>query len=243
MTHALVRTLPSTRAASALVGLLVVAALWASATGFGATASTQLPNANVLGTLSMSDPTSKAADPALCTDAVAPLDTDNCGDVAFSGSGASKVLKLGSLSGTDVQAGSLTWKVTTTNPTGYVVRLSNAGTAPLLRSASSTIPDMATSPLVALAAVDDATHFGVAMGDGATDAEGAVNYAGSPWVTGGQQAELYSGIPAAGMDVCRRMTAQNDDPCTATFAAASISSQPPTPGSYAGTVRMVASAL
>jgi hypothetical protein len=191
----------------------------------------------------MTDPTVKNADPAPCTDAVAPLDTDNCADVSFSGSGASKVLKLGSLSGSDVQAGSLTWKVTTTNPTGYAVRMSNAGAAPLLRSSTSTIPDMGTSPLVALAAVDDATHFGVAMGDGATDAEGAVSYAGSPWVTGGQQAELYSGIPVGGMDVCRRTTAQTDDPCTATFAAASIASQPPTPGSYAGTVRMVASAL
>lgn len=243
MTHALIRTRPLARAASLLLGMLALAAISAAATGFGATTTTLLPSANVLGTLSMSDPTAKGADPALCTDAVAALDTDNCGDVTFSGSGASKVLKLGSLSGTDVQAGSLTWQVSTTNPTGYVVRMSNAGSAPLLRSASSTIPDMATSPLVALAAVDDATHFGVAMGNGATDAEGAVNYAGSPWVTGGQQAELYSGIPAAGMDVCRRTTAQSNDPCTATFVAASIASQPPTPGSYAGTVRMVASAL
>ena len=244
MTHALVRTMPPARAASLLLGMLLLVAFFAAATGFGASVSTQLPSATVRGTLSMTDPTTKNADPALCTDAVAALDSDNCGDVTFSGTGSGKVLKLGALSGTDVQAGALTWQVATTNPTGYVVRMSNAGTAPLLRSSSSTIPDMSTSPLVALAAVDDATHFGVAMGNAATDAESSVNYAGSPWVTGGQQAELYSGIPAAGMDVCRRATATaGNDPCTATFAVASISSQPPTPGSYAGTVRMVASAL
>jgi hypothetical protein len=235
--------MPSPRAAWLLVGALLLVAFAASATGFGATASTQLPNANVVGTLSLSDPTTKNADPAVCTDAVAALDTDNCGDVGFSGSGAAKVLDLGDLSGTDVQAGSLTWTVTTTNPTGFAVRMSNAGAAPLLRSSSSTIPDMPTSPLVAQGAVDDSTHFGVAMGNAATDAEGAVSFAGSPWETGGQQAELFSGIPAAGMDVCRRTSAQTNDPCTATFAVASVSSQPPTPGAYAGTVRLTASAL
>lgn len=245
MTHALVRTLPSTRAATALVGLLVLAALWASATGFGATASTQLPNANVLGTLSMSDPTAKAADPALCTDAVAPLDTDNCSDVTFTGSGSSKTLKLGSLSGTDVQAGALTWSVSTTNPTGYAVRMDNAGASPLLRGTAGSIPDMSTSTGVPQASVPGATHFGVAAGNAATDAEGSVSYAGSPWVTGGQQGELFFGVPATGspVDVARRTGSQLNDPFTLTFAAASISSAPPTPGTYAGTIRLIASVI
>lgn len=238
MTPALVRTLPSARTAMVLVGLLLLVSVWAASTGFGATTSTQLPNANVLGTLSMTDPTIKNGDPAVCTDAVAPLDTDNCGDTSFAGTGASKVLRLGALSGTDVQAASLTWTVSTTNPTGYVVRMSNAGTAPLLRSSGGTIADMSTTSLVPQAAVDDATHFGVAMGNATSDSEPVE----AAFVSSGQQAELFSGIPTAGMDVCRR-TVASTDPCTATFAAASVSSSPPPPGSYAGTVRMVASAL
>ena len=244
MTHALVRTLPGSRAATAIVGLIVLAALWASATGFGATSSTQLPNANVLGTLSMTDPTAKAAEPGVCTDAVAPLDTDNCGDVTFSGSGSSKVLKLGALSGSDVQAGALTWLVSTTNPTGYAVHMENAGAAPLLRSSAGSIPDMSTSTAVPQSSVDDATHFGVAAGDAATDAQGSVSYAGSPFVSSGQQGELFLGVPSGSqVDVARRTGPQANDPFTLTFAAASISSSPPAPGSYAGTVRLTAAVI
>lgn len=240
MTHALVRTLPSSRAATALIGMLVIIAMLSAATGFGATSSTQLPTANVLGTISMTDPVAKSAEPPVCTDALAPLDTDDCTDVSFA-PGTGQVLKLGSLSGSDVQAGSLTWQVSTTSTTGYVVRLSNAGTAPMLRSSDSTIPDMQSSPLVPASAVDDGTHFGVAMGNAAADNEGAVDYPGSPWVTAGQQGELYSGIPTTGMDIARRTTSQTNDPFTVTFAAAATAGQQPTPGSYAGTARIVAS--
>lgn len=242
MSRALVRPDRPSRLVAAFVGVLGLVALLTSATGFGATDSTQLPSANVVGTLSLTDPAAKSADPPVCTDAVAPLDTDNCADVTFTG-GASKVLKLGSLSGSDVQAGSLRWTVSTTNVTGYRVHMSNVGAAPLLRSSSSTIADMATSPLVPASAVDDATHFGVAMGDPAADNEGAVSYVGSPWVTGGQQGEMFSGIPTTGMVVAERTSAQTADPFTATFAAASVASAQPAAGSYAGTVRIVASAL
>lgn len=242
MTHALASTLPSRRAATALLCMLATVALLSAATGFGATSTTQLPNATVLGTISLSDPVAKSADPPVCTDAVAPLDTDDCGDVAFT-PGSTKVLKLGSLSGSDVQAGSLRWSVTTTSSTGYRVHMSNAGPAPVLRSADGTIADMATGPLVPAASVDDGTHFGVAMGDPAADNEGAVAYPASPWVTGGQQGELFSGIPTSGMVVAERSAPQTNDPFTATFAAASIAGQQPTPGSYAGLVRLVASII
>jgi hypothetical protein len=218
-------------------------ALLAASTGFGATTSTVLPNTNLVGMLALTDPATKGTDPPVCTDAVAPLDTDNCTDTTFT-PGAGKVLRLGALSGSDVQAASLTWSVTTTNPSGYRVHMSNAGAAPLLRSSGSTIADMQTSaPLVPAAAVDDATHFGVAMGDPAADNQSAVDFPGSPWVASGQQGELFSGIPTAGMVVAERAIPQTNDPFTATFAAASIASQPPAPGSYAGTVRIVASAL
>lgn len=242
MTHALARRARARRAPALLAGTLACILLAACATGFGASTSTQLPNATVFGTLSLTDPAAKSADPPVCTDAIAPLDTDNCADVTFT-PGATKVLRLGSLSGSDVQAGSLTWLVSTTNPTGYRVHMSNAGAAPLLRSASATIADMPTSPLVPAGSVDDATAFGVAMGSAAADNENAVDYVGSPWVTGGQQGELFSGIPAGGMVVAERGTAQTNDPITATFAVAATASQQPTNGSYAGTVRIVASAL
>ena len=242
MSRALVRPDRPSRLVAAFVGVLATVALLTSATGFGATDSTQLPSANVVGTLALTDPTSKSADPPVCTDAGAPLDTDNCGDVTFTG-GSSKVLRLGSLSGSDVQAGALRWTVTTSNPTGYRVHMSNVGVAPVLRASGSTIADMSTGPLVPASAVDDSTHFGVAMGDPAADSEGAVSYTGSPWVTGGQQGELFSGIPTTGMVVAERTSAQTADPFTATFAATSTASAQPPSGSYAGTIRLVASAL
>ena len=241
MPHALARLLPTRRATAALACVLACVGLAASATGFGATA-TQNPSATVIGTISLTDPTVKGANPSVCTDALAPLDTDDCTDVAFTG-GASKVLSLGALSGSDVQAGSLRWLVTTTSVTGYRVRMSNAGPAPLLRSSGSTIADMQSSPLVPAASVDDATHFGVALGDAVADNEGAVDFAGSPWVSGGQQGELYSGIPTGGMVVAERTTPQADDPFTASFAVASVAGQQPAPGSYSGTVRVVASII
>ncbi len=242
MSRALVRPDRPSRLVAAFVGVLAIVALITSATGFGATSATELPSATVVGTLALTDPVAKSADPPVCTDAVAPLDTDDCTDVTFTG-GASKILRLGSLSGSDVQAGSLRWTVTTTNVTGYRVHMSNVGAAPLLRSASSTIPDMPTSPLLPASSVDDATHFGVAMGDPAADNEGAVSYTGSPWVTGGQQGELFSGIPTTDIVIAERTSAQTADPFTATFAAASVASAQPAAGSYAGTVRIVASAL
>ena len=107
------------------------------------------------------------------------------------------VLRLGSLAGTDVQAGSLRWLVTTTNPLGYRVTMSNAGTAPLMRSSCGLdrrhAVDLRGAP--ASSVVDDATHFGVAMGDPRADDEAAVPAAvGTP---GGQQGELFRGIPAS----------------------------------------------
>lgn len=226
-----------------LLALLVVAAALSSATGFGATTATLLPTANVASTISLTDPIAKAADPPVCTDALAPLDTDDCADVSFT-PGASKVLNLGSLSGSDVQAGSLRWKVTTTSPTGYVVRMSNPGAAPVLRGSAGTIPDMSTSAFLAASAVDDTTGFGVAWGDPAADDEGAVSFAGSPWVTaGGQQGELFAGVSTTEVDVARRTTPQADDAFTGTFAVAAIASAQPTPGTYAGTVRLIASII
>jgi hypothetical protein len=231
---------------SRTLAIVVVAstcsAILASASGFGATSTTQNPSANVVGMLALTDPVALGAAPPVCTDAVSPLDTDDCTDVSFT-PGASKVLSLGALSGTDVQAGSLTWQVTTTNAAGYQVRMSNAGTAPLLKSTSGSIADMQTSPLVPASAVASATHFGVAMGNPASDNESAVSFPGSPWVAAGQQGELFSGIPTTGMVIAERGTPQTNDPFTATFAAAAIASQPPAPGSYSGTVRVVASAI
>jgi hypothetical protein len=226
-----------------VAALLAASLVLGSITGFGATTATVAPDATVVGTLALTDPATKSADPPVCTDALAPLDTDDCADTAFVAS-PSKVLDLGSLSGTDVQAASLRWLVTTTNPTGYRVHMSNAGPAPLLRSSAGAIADMQSAPLVPAAAVKDATHFGVALGDPVADNESAVAFPGSPWVTaGGQQGELFGGIPTTGMVVAERSTPQANDPFTATFAAAAIASQPPAPGAYSGTVRIVASAL
>lgn len=243
MTRALARPKLARRPVAAFLALLGCACLLASATGFGATTSTQAPSASLIGMLALTDPVAKSADPPVCTDSLAPLDTDDCADVAFTG-GGTKVLDLGSLSGTDVQAGSLRWLVTTTNPAGYTVTMSNAGPAPLLSGSAGSIPDMQAAPFVPAGSVDDATHFGVAMGDPTADNESAVSYAASPWVTaGGQQGELFTGIPVGGMVVAQRGTPQTNDPVTATFAAASIASQQPAPGSYAGTVRIVAAAI
>jgi hypothetical protein len=243
MTRALARSRPTRRTLVALAALAASALVLASATGFGATGSTQTPSATLLGMLALTDPVAKSADPPVCTAALAPLDTDGCADVAFAG-GASKVLDLGSVSGSDVQAGSLRWQVTTTNPFGYRVHMSNAGPAPLLQGTAGSIPDMSTSPMVPAAAVDDSTHFGVAMGNPATSNESAVSYGGSPWVLGdGTQGAVFSGIPTGGMVIAERTTAQANDPFTATFAVAAIAGQQPAPGSYAGTVRIVASAL
>lgn len=242
MTHALARPKLLRHPVAVLLSALACACVLLGATGFGATTSTQTPSANVVGVLALTDPTAKSADPPVCTDALAPLDTDDCGDVTFTG-GATKLLNLGALSGSDVQAGSLRWTVTTTNPTGYRVHMSNAGAAPLLQGSAGSIADMQTSPLVPASAVDDATHFGVAMGDPAADNESAVAFTGSPWVNAGQQGELFSGIPAAGMVVAERLTPQANDPFTATFAVAAVIGQQPTPGTYSGTVRLVASAI
>jgi hypothetical protein len=243
MTHALVRTLPAPRASAVLACLAVLAAFASAATGFGASSSSQNATANVLATISLTDPSAKAADPPVCTDALAPLDTDNCADTTFT-PGASQVLRLGALSGSDVQAGSLSWSVTTTSPTGYRVYLSNAGAAPFLRGTAGSIPDMQTAPLVPASAVDDATHFGVALGDAASDNQAAVDFPGSPWVTAtSQPGELFSGITTSAMKIAERTTPQSNDPFTLTFAAASIASQPPAPGSYAGTANLVASVI
>ncbi len=243
MLHAPARKLHPRTAFAVCFAVLASMLVLGSISGFGASTGTIAPSATVAGTLALTDPAAKSADPPVCTDALAPLDTDDCADVTFAAS-PTKVLTLGSLSGTDVQAASLRWMVTTTNPTGYRVQMSNAGPAPLLQGSAGSIADMQTSPLVPASGVKDATHFGVAMGDPAADNESAVAYAGSPWLTGGgQQGELFSGIPTTGMVVAERATPQTNDPFTATFAAAAIASQPPAPGSYAGTVRIVASAL
>jgi hypothetical protein len=220
----------------------VLVAVAASATGFGATTATVDPSAEVIGMLALTDPVVKSADPPVCTDALAPLDTDDCTDVTYA-VGATKVLRLGSLSGSDVQAASLRWQVTTTNPFGYSVQMSNPGAAPLLQGSAGSIPDMQSAPFVPAGSVDDATHFGVAMGDPFADNETAVDFGGSPWVASGQQGELFRGVSTTPMEIARRATAQANDPFTATFAAASVASQQPAPGAYAGTVRIVASAL
>lgn len=222
--------------------LLAIGAACAG-TGFGAAATTQLPSATVLPTISLADPTALAATPPVCGDAVAPLDTDDCGDVTFSAS-PSPVLSLGSLAGTDVQAGALTWAVSTTSVTGYRAVLYNPGPAPVLRGPSDSVPDLPASPMTAASAVDDATGFGVAVGNASTDAEGAVSFTGSSWVTPtGAQGELFRDVPTGGVTIAERATPQTDDPFTVTFAAASIASDQPTPDAYAGEVRLIASII
>ena len=234
--------LPAPRIAGSLLGVLALAALFAS-TGLGASSSTEVPEAAVVSALSLTDPVALTGTPAVCSDTLAPLDTDDCGDVSFA-SGSLKVLRLGALAGTDVQAGALQWSVTTTNATGYRVHMSNVGAAPLMQSGANAIPDMSTSTLVAASAVDDATHFGVAMGDSVADNQASVDFPGSPWVTaGGQQGELFSGVPVGGRVIAERATPQTNDPFTATFAAAAVASQQPASGAYAGTIRITAAVI
>lgn len=221
---------------------LVCAALWAS-TGFGATSASISPSAEVVGSLTLTDPTTLTGTPPVCTDALAPTDTDDCTDVSLVTSPA-HVLRLGSLAGADVQAGSLTWQVTTSNPTGYQVYLANAGGSPVLTSGSNSIADMQSTPMVPATAVDDATHFGVAMGNPAADNEVAVAYVGSPWVTAGsQQGELFRGIPTVNMLIAEHGSAQTNDPLTATFAVAAVPGTQPAPGAYAGTLTLTALAI
>jgi hypothetical protein len=213
-------------------------ALVASGTGFGASSNTTDVSTNLIGSLSMSEPVGAAQNP-ICTRAVAATDTDGCADVAYAG-GADHVLNLGTLSGVDTQAGSLTWRVTTTNPAGYTVRMSNTGAAPMLRGASGSIPDYPAAPISAAAAVGT-TGFGVAMGDAAA-AEPAVAYPSCPWVNGAQGG-MFAGIPPTGITIAQRSTAVASDPFTATFAATSVPATAPAQGSYSGAVSVVASAL
>lgn len=230
------------RPVALLACALVGAALFAS-TGWGATSGTVTPNATVLGTLALTAPTALSTAPTVCGNAVAPLDTDDCTDVTFTG-GSTPVLTLGSLAGSDVQAGALTWHVTTTNPSGYRLVMENAGAAPVLRSSSSSISDLSAVTLTAADALDDTTGFGVAMGNATDDDEGAVAYSGSPWIgAGGAQGELYSGIPVSGVLVAQRTGPRSNDAITASFAASSVVGSQPDPGSYSGTVRVTASAL
>ena len=91
--------------------------------------------------------------------------------------------------------------------------------------------------------MDDATQFGVALGDAATDSEASVNFALSPWVTGGQQGELFRGVPTSSMVVAQRTSPQTNDPFTVTFAVASTTGQQPPAGAYAGTVQLTASVI
>lgn len=232
---------PSLHRRLTLIGAcLGVFALAAAGTGFGATSGSEDVSANLIGSLSMSEPVAAAPNP-ICTRTVAPTDTDGCTGVAYNG-GADHVLNLGSLSSTDVQAGSLTWRVTTTNPAGYTVRMSNTGAAPMLHSSAGNIADFPATPISASAAVGT-TGFGVAMGDAAADSEGAVAFPSSPWLSGGHQGAMFAGIPAAGITIAQRSTATASDPFTATFAASSVASSAPAAGSYSGTVSVIASAL
>lgn len=221
---------------------LLLAIVAASGTGFGANTSTQTVSAQLQSTISMSNPDSVSTAIPLCTKTLAPADTDACNDVTFTTAPA-QALSLGSLSGADVQAGALTWRVTTTNPAGYVVRMSNAGSAPVMRSSAGTIADMPDTPISA-SAVAGSTHFGVAMGNPSTNNETSVSFAGSPWVTSsGQQGSLFRSVPVSGMVVAQKTAPATNEPFTATFAAASIVKAIPPTGAYSGNVSVVASTL
>ncbi|MCW2949392.1 MAG: hypothetical protein JWN41_405 [Thermoleophilia bacterium] len=224
-----------------IAGLVAVAAV--GGTGFGASKVTLVPTAAIIGTLSMTSPTALSSSLSpVCTKAVATLDTDACSDVSFA-AGPPLSLSLGTLSGADVQAGTLTWKVSTTNPAGYVVHVLNPGPAPFIHGAGGGIPDMSAAPIPA-SAVDKATHAGIAVGDPTTDGEASVSFAGSPWVTAsGQQGELFRGVPTAGLVVAQRTTPQLDDPVTITIAAASVPSSLPPAGGLDATLSVIASAL
>lgn len=231
----------STRIFPILACFVLFAAI-ASGTGFGASTGSIDSTATLASTLTLTDPASLGAQNPVCTSAAAPADTDGCGDVTYSPT-PTPVLSLGALSGNDVQAGSLTWGVTTTSPTGYTVTLSNAsGSAPMLKSPAGNIADVSDSPIAA-GALAGATQFGVAMGNAATDGETAVNFLGSPWVGGGQQGELFRGIPVGGMLIAKSTTAAANDPFTTTFAAASVASAAPAAGAYTGSVKLVASSV
>jgi hypothetical protein len=103
---------------------------------------------------------------------------------------------------------------------------------------------MPASPMTPAAAVPNATQAGIAVGDPSSDAEGSVAFPGSPWVTaGGQQGELFRGVPTVGMVVAQRTSAQTNDPFTLTLTAASVPSAQPPAGSLAGSINLVASAI
>ena len=223
-----------------LLALSIVVLVLCSETGFGATSASRDVTANVLGTLTLTDPVAKNADPPVCTKAVVAVDTDACDDVTYA-PGDPDVLSLGALSGADVQAASLTWKVTTTSRTGYVIRIQNAGAAPFLRADENSIADIPADRRVAGKDLVGATQFGIAVGNAAADDEGAVT---SAWLgEGGAQGELFATLPTQPVDIGTRATPQTDDPVSVTFAAAAASGTAPAQGAYSGVVRVSASIL
>jgi len=233
--HALPRRRSPRRDAARQLALLALAlfALAATAgTGIGATSlsTTKTVTATVLASIALADPTALDTSPAP-TAGTAWTDA------------ATNLLVLGELQPTDVASASATWRVTTSNPTGYQVTLSNTGAAPLMRSSAGTMADMPDSP----AALDTSkSHVGVAAGDAVGHAQGAVSFTGTPWGSagaGGTQGTLYRGVPAAGMIVASRTSGELNDPVTLNFAATTAASQPVPPGAYAGTVRVTAATI
>ena len=207
----------------ATVGLAAVAG-----TGFGAgpLSTTKNVQVNVLASISLTDPVA--------------LDAGSDAGTTWT-PGSADVLNLGELQPTDQAKAAATWRVTTSNPTGYAVTVTNAGPAPMMRSAGGSMADMPAAP----APLDlTKTHFGVAAGDAAGHAQTSTSYTGSPWgSTGasGTQGTLYAGIPSGGsLQVAGSSAGADSDPFTLNFAAITAASQPLASGAYTGTARITA---
>lgn len=216
-----------------LVGGMVAACTLAivGGTGFGASSDSETVSLWVDGTISITEPTGLDNSPS-----------PSSGVIYLAGTPGT--LKLGALKGQQQATGSLTYRITTNHPIGYVVILSNgrSGGSVLQSATGASFPDMGDTPGTINSTV---SSFGVSIGDAATHAQGSVGLvSGSPWgTTGGTQGTLFRGVPSAGMVIATRSSGIDSDPFTINVAANLSTAQPLTAGSYTGTMNITASTL
>ena len=217
-----------------LLALIMTAvAAFAAGTGIGAAPPVTVTT-NVLPTISLSDPAAINPSPAPSADAV------------WTG-GTPDILNFGEIGPAETGEASLTWTVTTDNPTGYQLTVSNAsGVAPMLKSGSNSIDDMSTTPTNRTSLMTQ-TQFGFSAGDRVGHSQASVNYAASPWGTtggAGTQGELYRSIPVGGTKAAEQVAGPlTNDPVTLNFLMIHSASDSPAAGSYAGTLQVTASTI
>lgn len=189
--------------------------LAATATGFGASSSATTVITSVDGSITMFEPPGPDNEPA-----------PSRGVTWTTGNPA--VLNLGVLRGQDRKTAALTWRITTNHPAGYEVQLSNATSAPVLKSEDGDeYPDL---PMTPAELQETRTGFGIAMGNALLHTQPSVAAVpGGYWGTlgdGGTQGTLYQGIPTDGVVIATQPGPVQEDPYTVNFAANLSISEP-----------------